>query len=89
MTDNNKIRTGIKRIAVTPAYEYSIELAWPDESADGGIDIVREISTVCRIDPHYRVPDGQIPDDIITYDTHGTEATRKHQARDERAAGWK
>jgi hypothetical protein len=81
-TDNESLRTGCKRIAVTPAYEYAVRLDWPDVRPDGTVERTEEFSTFCRIDPSWRVPYPRNGDTIISYDAHGTAAGRKRQARD-------
>lgn len=66
------------RLAVTPAYEYTTVLDWK-EAGSGSVVKREEQSTVVRVDVRLRPGDSSAS--AVTYDTHGTEATRKRQVR--------
>ena len=70
---DKEFKTAIRKIAVTPAYEYYTPLSW--SGRDG--TVTEEISTVIRCDPgiHGEASEGTIA--TVTYDTHGTYANRK------------
>ena len=66
------------RVAVTPAYEYETVLDW-EEMSGGRRERCEERSTVVRVDIRLRPNDSKPR--TVTYDTHGTYATRKRQVR--------
>ena len=80
-TDKNNEREEIKdtldtsflRLAITPAYEYYTVLSW--DSQDGRKS---ETSTVIRFS---EVKNRPRTFETVTYDTHGTYATRKRQVK--------
>lgn len=71
-------KTYVSRIAVTPAYEYTTELAWSERNGNR----TEETSTFIRCDPgvHGESDEGTIS--TVTYDTHGTYANRKDHLGD-------
>lgn len=72
-TVKDTVETSVSRIAITPAYEFLSILGWKSDVGD-----VSEVSTVIRF---CESKGDSRRFETVTYDTHGTEATRKRQVR--------